>query len=95
MATLVNTSFQSMLNEYLPNRLVSEELIKRDWFLSNLEIDNGWQGSRIVVPFKGAGASSVEFGQLAGASDIASSRFFASIVVQASKSIVYFTLSPR
>lgn len=75
MATVVNSSFQSMLNEYLPNRMVSEELIKRDWFLSNLEIDNGWQGSKIIVPFKGAGASSVEFGQLADVSDISQSQY--------------------
>lgn len=67
--------FQDLLNEYLPNRMLAEEYIKRDWFLSNLEIDNGWQGSKIVVPFKGAGASSVEFGQLAGAGDIASSQY--------------------
>lgn len=73
MATAVNSSFQSMLNEYLPNRMIMEELIKRDWFLSNMEIDNGWQGGRIVVPFKGAGASTVEFGQLAGAGDISQS----------------------
>lgn len=75
MATLVNSSFQSMLNEYLPNRMIMEELVKRDWFLSNLEIDNGWQGSRIVVPFKGAGASSVEFGQLADVADISQSQY--------------------
>jgi len=67
--------FQDLLNEYLPNRMIYEEYIKRDWFLSNLEIDNGWQGSKIVVPFKGASASSVEFGQLAGANDIASSKY--------------------
>ena len=75
MATVVNSSFQSMLNEYLPNRMIMEELVKRDWFLSNLEIDNGWQGSRIVVPFKGAGASSVEFGQLADVADISQSQY--------------------
>lgn len=75
MATLVNSSFQSMLNEYLPNRMIMEELVKRDWFLSNLEIDNGWQGSKIIVPFKGAGASSVEFGQLADVSDISQSQY--------------------
>jgi hypothetical protein len=73
MATVVNSSFQSMLNEYLPNRMIMEELVKRDWFLSNLEIDNGWQGSKIIVPFKGAGASTVEFGQLADVSDISQS----------------------
>lgn len=73
MATVVNSSFQSMLNEYLPNRMIMEELVKRDWFLSNLEIDNGWQGSKIIVPFKGAGASTVEFGQLADVGDISQS----------------------
>jgi hypothetical protein len=75
MATVVNSSFQSMLNEYLPNRMIMEELVKRDWFLSNLEIDNGWQGSKIIVPFKGAGASSVEFGQLADVTDISQSQY--------------------
>jgi hypothetical protein len=67
--------FQDMLNEYLPNRMLMEELIKRDWLLSNVEMDNGWQGSKIVVPFKGAGASTVEFGQLAASNDIASSTY--------------------
>lgn len=73
MATAVNTSFQNMLNEYLPNSLMMDELIKRDWFLSNMEIDNNWGGSKIVVPFRGANASTVEFGQLAGSSDISQS----------------------
>jgi hypothetical protein len=73
--TTANASFQSMLNEYLPNRMIMEELVKRDWFLSNLEIDNGWAGSKIIVPFKGAGASSVEFGQLADISDISQSTY--------------------
>lgn len=71
--TTANTDFQTMLNEYLPNRMIMEELIKRDWYLSNVEIDNGWVGSKIIVPFKGAGASSVEFGQLAGSTDISQS----------------------
>ena len=75
MATTVNSSFQSMLNEYLPNRMIMEDLVKRDWFLSNLEIDNGWQGSKIIVPFKGAGASTVEFGQLASSNDISQSTY--------------------
>jgi hypothetical protein len=64
-----------MLNEYLPNRMVMEELLKRDWFLSNLEVDNGWTGSKVIVPFKGAGASTVEFGQLAAAGDISQSTY--------------------
>lgn len=73
--TTANADFQTMLNEYLPNRLISEEYIKRDWLLSNIEIDNGWTGSKIIVPFKGATASSVEFGQLASSTDIAQSKY--------------------
>ena len=69
MATTVNSSFQSMLNENLPNKMIMEELTKRDWFLSNIEIDNGWTGGKLVVPFKGAGASTVEFGQLAASNE--------------------------
>lgn len=73
MAT--SRSFSSMLNQYLPNRLLKEEIIKRDWFLSNVDKDEKWKGGTVVVPFKGAGASSVEFGQLAGSSDIAESTY--------------------
>jgi hypothetical protein len=72
--TTVNADFQTMLNEYLPNEMFFEETIKRDWFLSNVERDDSWKGSKVIVPFMGARASSVEFGQLAGASDIAQSK---------------------
>ena len=75
MATTVNADFQSMLNEYLPNSMLESEFIKRDWVLSNIEIDNGWVGSKIIVPFRGSSASSVEFGQLASSTDISQSKF--------------------
>jgi hypothetical protein len=64
-----------MLNEYLPNRMIQEEYIKKDWVLSNVEIDNNWSGSKIIVPFKGARASTVEFGQLAASNDISESKY--------------------
>jgi hypothetical protein len=60
-----------MLNEYLPNKLLKEDLIKRMWLLQNIELDNSWEGSKIIVPFKGAQASSVAFGSLTGSTDIA------------------------
>lgn len=60
-----------MLNEYLPNDLLKEELIKRDWLLSNVEKDDGWKGGRLIVPFKAAGASSLKFGSLTGQTDVA------------------------
>ena len=34
--------FQEMLNEYLPNSLLREELIKRDYILTNVQKDNKW-----------------------------------------------------
>jgi hypothetical protein len=64
-------SFQDMLNEYLPNDLFKDELIQRDWYLTNVQKDNGWKGGNIVVPFQGAAASSVKFGGLTSQSDIA------------------------
>jgi hypothetical protein len=64
-----------MLNEYLPNELLKEELMKRDWFLSNVEKDNEWLGGNLIVPFKGAGASSVRFGQLTASNNIARDKY--------------------
>jgi len=69
MATI--RSFSSMLNEYLSYDLLKEEMIKRDWLLQNLEKDMGWKGGTLPVPFQGAGASSVSFGSLTAAADIA------------------------
>lgn len=63
-------SFQSMLNEYLANDLLKEEIVKRDWILQNVEMDNGWKGGTLIVPFKGIQASSVAFGSLTAANDV-------------------------
>lgn len=68
MAT--SRTFQDMLNEYLPNKLLEEELTKRDYFLKNLEKDNNWKGGTLIVPFRGARASTVKFGELAAQADI-------------------------
>jgi hypothetical protein len=68
-------SFQNMLNEYLPNKLLMEEMLKRDYFLSNIEIDNKWKGGNLVVPFKAAGASSISMGSLTAATDIAEDKY--------------------
>lgn len=64
-------TFQAMLNEYLPNELLKEEFVKRDYLLSKVEKDDSWLGGNLVVPFKAAGASSVAFGSLTGSTDIA------------------------
>ena len=73
MAT--TSSFDSMLNEYLANDLMMAEYIKRDWALTNIDVDNSWKLGNLIVPFEGACASSIEFGQLAASTDIAQSQY--------------------
>ncbi|MDE2107305.1 MAG: hypothetical protein KGL39_59455 [Patescibacteria group bacterium] len=60
-------SFSTMLNQYLANDLLKEELIRRDFLLTKVEKDDTWLGGDLIVPFKAAGASSVNFGQLVDA----------------------------
>lgn len=69
MAT--NRTFSNMLNEFLPEKLLLDELKKRNWALQNIEQDDSWLGGSLVVPFLGAVGSSVTFGSLAAANDIA------------------------
>lgn len=64
-------SFSAMLNQYLPNELLKEELVKRDYILQKVEKDDSWNGGDLIVPFKGAQASSVSFGSLTAAGDVA------------------------
>lgn len=73
MAT--NRIFQDMLNEYLPNTMLKEEVIRRDYILKTVNKDNNWNGGKLVVPFKSAGASSVKFGGLTDSNDIAQSKY--------------------
>jgi hypothetical protein len=68
-------TFQDMLNEYLTYDLLKDDLIKRDYLLTRIEKDNGWKGGSLIVPFKGAGASSVAFGQLTASNDIAEDKY--------------------
>lgn len=67
--------FSEMLNEYLPNDLLKEELIKRNYLLNKVEKDDNWLTGNLVVPFKAAGASSVAFGSLTAANDIAEDKY--------------------
>lgn len=73
MAT--DRTFNDMLNDYLPNELLKEELVKRDYLLSKIEKDDSWKGGPLIVPFKAAGASSVAAGSLTASNDIAEDKF--------------------
>ena len=64
------TSFSNMLNQYLPENLLLDELKKHDWFLKNAEQDDSWLGGTLIVPFLGAVGSTVTFGSLAASTDI-------------------------
>jgi len=64
-------TFSNMLNEYLPEKLLLDELKKRNWALQNIEQDDSWLGGNLIVPFLGAVGSTVTFGSLAAANDIA------------------------
>jgi hypothetical protein len=66
-----NVTFSNMLNQYLPEPLLFEDLKKRDWFMKNVEQDDSWLGGSLIVPFLGNVGSSVTFGSLAASTDIA------------------------
>ena len=72
-------TFQDMLNEYLTYDLLKEEYTKRSWLMSELkaagQIDEGWKGGTLPVPFKGAQASSLKFGGLTAEGDIAEDKY--------------------
>lgn len=68
-------TFQDMLNEYLTYDMLKEELLMRHWLLSNVEIDDGWKGGTLPVPFKGAQSSSLKFGGLTAEGDIAEDKY--------------------
>lgn len=59
-----------MINEYLPNQLLREEVIKRDWLFNNVDKDNNWLSGNLIIPFEGGWASSVSFGELTASSDV-------------------------
>jgi hypothetical protein len=64
-----------MLNQYLTDDLLMEELVKRDYFLQKIAKDEDWKGGDAIVPFRGAQASSIKFGSLTASNDIAQSKY--------------------
>lgn len=63
-------TFNTMLNDYLPDGLFSEELVKRDYVLQNVEKITDHKGGDYIVPFRGANASSVSFGSLVATTNV-------------------------
>lgn len=83
-----NRTFQSMLNDFLPNELLKEEMVKRDYLLNKVEKDDTWigasgasgNGGNLIVPFKAAGASSVAAGSLSASNDIAEDNYVRGVI---------------
>jgi hypothetical protein len=73
--TATTRTFNAMLNDYLPNSLFAEEMVKRDYILSKVDRDDDWKTGDYIVPFRGAYASSVAFGALTSATDVAESAY--------------------
>jgi hypothetical protein len=47
-------TFQTMvdvLKQYLPDELLREEMLKRDFFLAHIPKDDNWKGAVLAVPF--------------------------------------------
>jgi hypothetical protein len=67
----ITQNFSDMINEYLPEDLLKNEVIKNDWFLSKVEIKEGWNGGAMDVGFEEAAATSLAYGNLTSDTDIA------------------------
>lgn len=68
-------SFNELLNEYLPQKLLRTELLKRDWLLKNVKQDNNWQGDTLIVPVQKQRASGVSFGGLLAEASISEDEY--------------------
>lgn len=81
-------TFQAMLNDFLPNELLKEEMVKRDFLLNKVEKDDTWvgasgasgNGGNLIVPFKAAGASSIAAGSLSASNDVAEDSYVRGVI---------------
>jgi hypothetical protein len=68
MAT--TATFSTMLQEYFPLKMLSEELKRRNWMWQNIEKDESYKGGTYYVPFIGGEPSSLSFGSLTSSTDV-------------------------
>lgn len=69
----ITRTFNEMLLDYVPEELLKNEVVKKDWFLSKVDIVDGWAGGSMEVAFKEATASSMQYGGLTADTDIGES----------------------
>lgn len=68
-------TFTDMLNDYLPNELLKEEFVQRDYVIKSVDKDDSWKGGPYIVPFMAAGASSIAFGGLTASTDVSEDKY--------------------
>lgn len=80
-------TFQDMLDDYVPEKVIVEEVVKRDYILTNIERDDSWTGAggaggaaagvnaEYIVKFKAGQASSVSYGALTDETDVAEDKY--------------------
>lgn len=73
MAT--NAEFNNMLNEHLAYDLLKAEYLERAWLINNVEKDLKWLSGDVIVPFKGAQATSIKFGGLTDENDVSKYKY--------------------
>lgn len=73
--TTTTAEFNRLLKKYSPYDLMAEEAKKRDYFLSKVNIRDGWKGGQMDIPFKAAKASSRRFGKLVNSVDINKAKY--------------------
>jgi hypothetical protein len=69
MAT--TTNFNDMLKRYQPYELLNETLKRKNYFWNKVKKKEDWVGGTLDIPFEGGEASSLSFGELTAASDVA------------------------
>ena len=67
----VTTSYGALLKRYMPEELIENEFKQKNYIWANIEKDFSWGGGVYEVPFLSAGFSTVQYGSLAAANDIA------------------------
>ena len=64
MGTLTSGELNRLIKKYTPYDMMVEEARKQDYFLSKVNVKDGWKGGQMDISFKASKASSRRFGRL-------------------------------
>lgn len=69
------STFNSMINEYLPYDLLMKEFQEKNYLLKTANMKEGWLGDNLIIPYQSTQASSVKMGGLTAVADITQSAY--------------------